>query len=114
MGVFDRIKRKLAVKNENSTAFRYAMAQKLNNRHVRYVTERLEGIEQIVGREGHLNILPDGERFAVTCGVEDIFRARIDSLTMGELMSLDGVVLTGFDEVKGCERSVTAFYLYYR
>ena len=114
MGVFDAIKRKLTEKNENSAAFRYAMAQKLNNRHVRYVTERFEGIEEIVGREGHLNILPDGEHFAVTCGIEEIFRARIDGLTMGELMSLDGVVLTGFDEVMGRERSVTAFYLYYR
>lgn len=114
MSLIEKIKRKLAKNDETSPAFRRAFAEKINNRHVRYVTERFEGIEEIVGREGHLNILPCGDELAVTCGIQEIFRAKIDELSMWELMSNDGVVLEGFDLASGKHREITAFYKYYR
>lgn len=114
MNIIEKLKRKIFATDETSPVFRRAMAEKINNRHVRYVTERFDGIEEIVGREGHLNILPDGETFAVTEGIREIFRCKIDELSFGELMSLEGVVLCGFDEVSGRKREITAFYKYYR
>ena len=113
MSIFDIIKSKFK-KSDDTPAFRRAFAERINNRPVRYVTERFNGIEEVVGRGGHINILPNGEELAVTCGIEEIFRARIDSLTMGELMSRDGVVLSGFDLASGREREIIAFYVYYR
>ncbi len=114
MSLVERIKRKIFKNDETNPAFRRAFAEKINNRHVRYVTERFEGIEEIVGREGHLNILPCGDELCVTCGIEEIFRAKIDELSMWELMSNDGVVLEGFDLSCGRHREITAFYKYYR
>ncbi len=114
MSLFDKIRQRFSKKDENSPAFRYAFAENINNRHVKYVTERYEGIEEIVGREGHINILPNGEELAVTSGIKEIFRARIEDLSMWTLMSNDGVVLSGYDFVTERQREVTAFYLYYR
>ncbi|MBR5308340.1 MAG: hypothetical protein IKU43_06190 [Clostridia bacterium] len=114
MNIIEKLKRKFSKNDETSPAFRHEFAEKINNRHVKYVTERFEGIEEIVGREGHINILPDGIHLAVTCGITEIFKAKIDDLSMWTLMSNDGVVLDGFDLVTGRKREVTAFYLYYR
>ena len=114
MSFIDKLKKRFSKNDENSPAFRYEFAQKINNRHIKYVTERFEGIEEIVGREGHINILPNGEELAITCGIQEIFRAKIDGLSMWTLMSNDGVVLKGYDLANGREREVTAFYLYYR
>ena len=104
----------LSKKDETAPAFRYEFANNINNRHVKYVTERFEGIEEIVGREGHINILPNGVELAVTCGIDEVFRARIEELSMWNLMSGDGVVLEGYDFVTERHREITAFYLYYR
>jgi len=114
MSFLDALKRKFSKKDASSPAFRHNFARNINNRHVRYVTERFEGIEEVVGKEGHINILPDGEHLAVTCGITEIFKAKIDDLCMWTLMSNDGVVLEGYDLVTERHREVTAFYLYYR
>lgn len=114
MSIIDIIKKRFSKKDENSPAFRHEFARNINNRHVKYVTERFEGIEEIVGREGHINILPNGEELAVTCGITEVFRGKIDELSMWTLMSNDGVVLEGYDFVTGRHREITAFYLYYR
>ena len=114
MTFIDKLRQRFSKKDENSPLFKHEFAQKINNRHVKYVTERFEGIEEIVGREGHINILPNGEEIAVTCGIEEVFRGRIEELSMWTLMSNDGVVLEGYDHVTERHREVTAFYLYYR
>ena len=44
-----------------------------------------------------------------------LFRAEIDNLQIWELLSKDGVVLTGPDiESGGKMRTVVAYYVYYR
>lgn len=114
MSIFSKIKNKFSKKDETSPAFRREFAQKINNRHVRYVTERFSGIEEIVGRGGHINILPNGQEIAVTCGIEEVFRGKIDELSMWTLMSNDGVVFEGFDLTTQRYREITVFYVYYR
>ena len=51
----------------------------------------------------------------VFASADILFRTPVDSLTASELMSLDGVILTGPDLEHGGEmRTVIAYYLYYR
>ena len=101
-------------KNEDSPAFRRAMAKKLDGRVVKYVTERDEnGTETVIGREGHAHIV-NGTDFIVTCGIETIFQAPIDEMRAWELLSLEGAVLNAYDLSVGRERSVVIYYKYYR
>ena len=110
MGFFDIFKRK---KDPNSKEFRREMALRINGRHIRYVTEKRDGVEEVIGREGHLNIKDD--ELLVYASSDVVFRAKIDELQMWELLSKDGVVLTGKDlEHDSAERTVIAFYVYYR
>lgn len=100
--------------DEDSPAFRRAMAQKLDGKIVKYVTERDEnGTETVIGREGHANIV-NGDTFSVTCGIDTIFSAPIEQMRAWELLSLEGAVLTAFDTAVGRERSVVIYYKYYR
>mgnify|MGYP007047908268 CR=1 FL=1 len=101
-------------KDEDSPAFRRAMAQKLDGKIVKYATERDEnGTETVIGREGHANIV-NGDTFAVTCGIDTIFSCSIDEMSAWELLSLEGAVLTAYDRSVGRERSVVIYYKYYR
>ena len=52
--MFNFLKRK--PKNEDSPAFRWEMAKKINGKHIRYVVERVNNEDNIIGREGGLNI----------------------------------------------------------
>lgn len=109
--MFKFLKRK--PKNENSVAFRREMAKKLDGKHIKYVSERINNEELIIGREGGLN-LRNGELIVFASGVV-VFRADVDELTASELMSGDGVILTAHDLEHGGEyRSVVAYYSYYR
>lgn len=109
--MFKFLKRK--PKNENSVAFRREMAKKLDGKHIKYVSERINNEELIIGREGGLN-LRNGELIVFASGVV-VFRADVDELTASELMSGDGVILTAHDlEHDGEYRSVVAYYSYYR
>ena len=98
---------------EGSPAFREAMANKIAGKHIKYVTERINYEEVVVGKEGSL-CLRDGE-LLVYASMDVIFRCKVSELTASELMSLDGVILTGPDGTRdGKERTVIAYYLYYR
>ena len=98
---------------EGSDAFKIAMAEKIAGKHIKYVTERIDGNDLVIGREGSL-CLRDGE-LLVYASMDVLFRCNILELTASELMSLDGVILTGPDaEHGGKERTVIAYYLYYR
>lgn len=80
---------------------------------VKYVTERdpAGSAEKVAGRRGSVNIV-DG-KIKVVCGTE-IFRADADTVKAALLMSLEGAVLTGFDEVSGRERTLVVYFQYYR
>ena len=108
--MFKFLKRK--PKNENSPAFRREMAKKLDGKHIKYVAERIENEEIIVGREGGLNL--KGDEFLVFASGIVVFRADVEDLKASELMSGNGVILTAHDlENGGKLRSVVAHYTYY-
>lgn len=89
------------------------MAAQICGQHIKYVTERIGDVETVIGRNGGLNIRND--EFIVYASSDIIFRCPVDELTASELLSKDGVVLSGPDlEHGGVHRSIIAFYVYYR
>ena len=84
-------------KDPNSKAYRWEMAKQMANHHIRYVTEKVNGVDEVIGRNGGLN----------SC--------KIDQMQAWELLSKDGVVITAPDlEHGGKERTIIVFYVYYR
>lgn len=111
--MFNVFKRLAKSKNPKSKSYRYNMAVHLNGRHIRYVSERKDDIDIVIGREGSLSIKDDC--FLVFASGDVIFRARIAELDAWELLSKEGVVLTAPDiEHGGTVRTVIAYYVYYR
>ena len=108
MGLFGRKKLDL-----NSKKFRWEMARSVEGQHIKYVTEKKDNVDEVIGRNGGLNIRND--EFIVYASAKVLFRCKVDDLQIWELLSKDGVVLTGPDiESGGRERTVVAYYVYYR
>ncbi len=111
MALFDFLR--FGKNNENSRSFRRKMAASLNGRHIKYVTERFDYEDSVIGREGAL-IVKDDE-LLVYASADVLFRAKVDQLQASELMSKEGAILTGPDlEHDGKMRTVIAYYTYYR
>ena len=109
MGLKDLFRKKDAPK---SPKYRRAMAEKISGKHIKYVTENRNGVEEVIGRSGGLNVR-NGE-FIVFSSADVIFRTKVDELDAWELLSKDGVVLTGPDyENGGVVRTIIAHYTYY-
>ena len=78
-----------------------------------YVTEKINDVDEVIGRSGGLNIRDD--EMILYASADVIFRCKLDQLQIWELLSKDGVVLTGPDiENGGLVRTVIAYYVYYR
>lgn len=89
------------------------MAESIKNQHIRYVTEKRDGVDEVIGRSGGFNIRDD--ELLLFASADVLFRAKIEELQIWELLSKDGVVLTGPDLEHGGEvRTVIAYYVYYR
>ena len=109
MGLFGKRKSK----NPDSKKFRREMAMSINNQHIRYVTEKRNGVDEVIGRNGGLNIRDD--ELLVYASSDVLFRSKIDELQIWELLSKDGVVITAPDlEHEGRERTIIVYYVYYR
>lgn len=111
MGIFRR--KDKVPKNTDSVEFRRYMAKKLNGRKVRYVLEREEANDRVIGKDGFISVF--GEDLSVICGGKTLFRAKVDTLKeCFEFLSLEGVTLSAFDLTSGSVRTVMAYYKYYR
>ena len=111
MGIFQKLFSKKS-KNPNRKQYRWEMARQMSNHHIRYVTEKINDVDEVIGRNGGLNIRDD--ELLVFASADVIFRCKIDELRASELLSKDGVVLIGPDlEHGGEERTIIAYYVYY-
>ncbi len=100
-------------KDPNSKAYRWEMAKQMANHHIRYVTEKRDGVDEVIGRNGGLNIRDD--ELIVFASSDVVFRCKIEQMQAWELLSKDGVVITAPDlEHDGKERTIIVFYVYYR
>lgn len=110
MGLF---KKMFKSKNPDSKRFKWDMARQIANHHVRYVTEKRNGVDEVIGREGALNIKDD--ELLVFASADVLMRCKIEEMQAWELLSRDGVVITAPDlEHGGIERTVIVYYVYYR
>ena len=100
-------------KNPESSRYRHDMARQICGHHIRYITEKRNGVDEVIGRDGSLNIKDDC--LIVSTASETVLRCPIDKMQAWELLSHDGVVITGPDtEHGGAERTVIVYYVYYR
>lgn len=107
------IKRLTAPKNPDSPRYRREMAERICGKRIRYVTERRNNVDEVIGREGSMSLRDD--ELIVFSSSNVVFRCPVDDMIASELLSKDGVVLTGPDtEHGGVERTVIAYYVYYR
>jgi len=101
-------------KKEDSAAYRREKAESLSGRAIKYVTERSAdgSTDTIIGKAGSLSVR-EGE-LIVLSSQQIVFRCKVEQLAASDLMSLEGVVLEGYDEEKGRVRKIIAYYTYYR
>ncbi len=100
-------------KDPNSKKYRWEMAKQMSRHHIRYVTEKVGDVDEVIGRNGGLNIRDD--ELLVFASADVIMRFKIDQMQAWELLSKDGVVITAPDlEHGGRERTIIVYYVYYR
>jgi hypothetical protein len=117
--MFKFLRRDKPPKDTNSVEFKRWMTNKISGMLVRYILERGEdGVEIIIGKGGLITVNKesgsDGGELSVLCGEKTLFKAKVDTLTAWEFLSLEGVTLTGFDLIQGKERTILAYYKYHR
>ena len=100
-------------KNPNSKRYKYDMARQICGHHVRYITEKIGEVDEVIGREGSLNIKND--ELLIFGSGDILMRCKIENMQAWELLSKDGVVITAPDDAHGgVERTVIVYYVYYR
>lgn len=109
---FGRKKPTKPPRDTDSVEYRLWMADKLDEHSLRYVLERSEdGVEHVIGRDGVLSNFEGN--FSVICGEKTVFRTVSSELHAWEFLSLEGAMLTGFDQIAGRERTVLVYYKYW-
>ena len=95
-----------------SLSYRRKMAERIAGQQIKYTTERVDDTDLVIGHGGAL-ILRDDE-LIVYASQDIVFRCPVAQLTVSELMSRDGAILTGPDGTQdGKVRTVIAYYTYY-
>lgn len=90
----------------------WEMAERISGKQIKYVTEKQNDIDVVIGKSGGFNIRD--EELIVFASANVVFRADISGLEIWELMSKDGVVITGYDKESRSVRTIIAHYVYYR
>lgn len=100
-------------KNPDSFAYRLERAKALHGQPVKYVTERRNDNEDVIGRGGALAV--HGDTFIVDSSGERLFVCNIAELETSMLMSGDGVIVKGPNLLEdGKMRTITVHFVYYR
>ena len=95
-----------------SPAYRREAAARFDSKILKYVTERLETGDVVLCKDAYICVKA-GWVF-VNSETDSIFKCADDQVQSGELMSHDGVIFTGYDEIQGKERSIVCYFKYYR
>lgn len=95
-----------------SATYRREAAAKYDNKLLKCVTERRESGDVVLCRDAYICVKA-GFVF-VNSETKSIFKCRDEETRCGELMSHDGVIFTGNDEIEGKERSIICYFKYYR
>lgn len=94
-------------------AYRRKMAKELHGLAIKYVTERHEDNDDVIGHGGSLTVRDD--EFLVFASGDIIFRASVSEMDTSFLMSGDGAVITAPDRGRNGEiRSIIVHFVYHR
>lgn len=100
-------------KNEDSYAVKLERAMALHGQVVRYVTERRNDNDDVVGRGGALTVKDD--TFIIDSSGDRLFVCKIADMEASTLMSGDGVIIRGPNLLEdGKFRTLTVHFVYYR
>ena len=100
-------------KNPNSYAYKLERARELHGQVIRYVTERVDGNEDVIGKGGALAV--HGDDFIVDSSGDRLFVCKIRDIEISMLMSGDGVVIKGPNLLEdGKLRVITVHFVYHR
>ena len=82
-----------------------------------YVTKRVPDAdgstsEIVVGKDGRLCAV--NSTISVICNEKTVFTAPAESTTCGELMSRNGVIVSGVNDLSGEHETLIAHFVYYR
>ena len=100
-------------KGENSASVRKKRAQELHGQAIKYVTERVDDNDNVVGRGGSIS-LRNGQILLFSSD-KILLRANVETLDSSYLLSGDGVVLSAPNlEEDGRQRTYIAYFVYYR
>ena len=109
MGLFSRFFKK----DPSSLTFKREMVQMISNKRIKYVGEKIDGVEEIIGKGGSISIRDD--EILVFSSADVLLRTKIADMNAAELLSKDGVIITAPDlEHGGKERTIVVYYVYYR
>ncbi len=92
---------------------RPAGLEKLDGKLVAYAVRREPTGEIVIGKSGRICAATDILELRFDNG-QVPFACPVDTLEFGELMSKNGVLLTGDDTVTGRRVTAVAYYTYYR
>ena len=101
-------------KNPDSSRYRHDMAERICGYPIKYITENIDDNENVIARNGSLNIKRESDELIVSTPSDTVLRCDIDDMQAWILMSGDGVVITAPDkEHGGVTRTITVHYVYY-
>jgi len=99
--------------NPNSAAYRMEQAAKISGQAVKYVTERKDDNDDIVGRGGSVTAVDN--KLIIDSSGERLFISEIRDVDISWLMSGNGVIISGPNELEdGRHRALTVHFVYYR
>lgn len=96
-------------KKKKNSGMKPDALRKMDKTPLKYVCERdPETAREIkIGENGAVNIM-DGD-FVIICGGNDVFRAPLGEVSVGELLNLSGFTAS-FTDKNGVRRTVIAYY----
>ncbi|MBE6700589.1 MAG: hypothetical protein E7582_01685 [Ruminococcaceae bacterium] len=95
-----------------SKAYKLEMAEKFNNLIIDSATERIDNEEILIGKKGSISI--KDKTFIVCCEGKTVFHGRADEINVSELMSKNGIIISGYDDEREEDRTIVAHFSYYR
>lgn len=100
-------------KKPGTAAYRIEEAKKVHGQAVKYVTERHDGNDDIVGRGGSVSVV--GDDLIVDTSGDRLLVLPVKSTDISWLMSGNGVIISGPNKLEdGRMRTVTVHFVYYR
>ena len=103
----------MAFWNRRNQTRRPAGLDRLDGKQIAYAVRREPTGERVIGKSGRLCAATETLELRFDDGSIP-FSCPVDTLEHGELLSRNGVLLTGDDTVTGQRVTVVAYYLYYR